>query len=114
MKHGVCQSDVINNVGEAVNWSTFETHIYFSAPNSTCNHISSIYSLHLSRLVHGVHHLLLLDEHRLERVEVRLQVLQLHVRGRGVRQRCRHLVRSRCKETIVNKCRFVKHIVTIV
>ena len=34
MKHGVCQSDVINNVGEAVNWSTFETHIYFSAPNS--------------------------------------------------------------------------------
>ena len=43
------------------------------------------------RNVHLVHHLLLLDEHLLERVEVGLQVLQLHVIGRRGRDSGGHL-----------------------
>ena len=52
----------------------------------------------LGRSVHSVHHLLLLDEHLLERVEVSLQVLQLHVTGSGVSQGGSDLVSSGYKQ----------------
>ena len=44
--------------------------------------------------VHSIHHLLFLNEHLLEAVEVSLQILDLHVRGGGVSQGGRHFVPS--------------------
>ena len=54
------------------------------------------WQLRLSRRVHPVHHLLLLDEHLLEGIQMGLQVLQLHVAGRRIGDGVGDLVRSSC------------------
>ena len=72
--------------------------------------------LRLVLFLYPLHHLLLVDEHLLEGVEVRLQVLQLHLAVLRGRDGGSHLLGSLCKvgkegEECDFKCHFGNQIV---